>query len=236
MPNSYFQFKQFRIQQDNCAMKVCTDSCMFGAWIPVADNVQNILDIGAGTGLLSLMLAQKSNAFIDAIEIDLSAFEQASENIHQSIWRDKIHIIHRDIKEFEPKKKYDLIVCNPPFYEKDVLSEQLNERVAKHSSHLTLNELLQTVKLHISNAGQFAILLPYKRKIEFEKIAANIGLFPHKILLLKQTPKHDYFRYIALCSTSIAENIITETICIKDENNQYSQEATHLLKPYYLHL
>ena len=119
MSNNYFQFKQFTIHQDKCAMKVCTDACLFGAF--VANEIQDktinhILDIGAGTGLLSLMLAQKSNAAIDAVEIDKSTYEQAEENISQSSWKEKITVYNSGIADFYSNYKYDLIISNPPFF------------------------------------------------------------------------------------------------------------------------
>src|SRR3954469_11797521 len=126
MANNYFSFKQFIIHQDKCAMKVCTDACLFGAY--VADRFQitnskfHVLDIGAGTGLLSLMLAQKNSTVqIDAVEIDKAASEQAKENFKHSLWRDRLHIHHQPIQEFG-MNTYNLIISNPPFYENDLKS------------------------------------------------------------------------------------------------------------------
>src|SRR5437868_5022622 len=144
MPNNYFQFKQFIIQQDNCAMKVCTDACLFGAYI--ANELQSIpvntiLDIGAGTGLLSLMLAQKTTAVIDAVEIDNAAFEQAKENIAASPWKEKINTYHADISTFKTGKRYEHIISNPPFFEDDLRSNDEKKNFAKHDSSLTLENL-----------------------------------------------------------------------------------------------
>ena len=148
MSNTYFQFKQFKIEQDKCAMKVCTDSCLFGAWLHVEENVKTILDIGCGTGLLSLMLAQKSAAKIDAVEIDASAYLQAKQNIESSIFSNNISIFNEDILQFSAHEKYDFIVCNPPFYENEKVSETHGEKLAKHSLKLTLENLIQKIDVY----------------------------------------------------------------------------------------
>ena len=137
------------IQQDKCSMKVCTDSCLFGAWVASLIekkeiNPETILDIGTGTGLLSLMLAQKTNAGIDAVEIDSNAFEQAKENILFSPWKDQIKIFNADIKQWNAPTKYDLIISNPPFYENDLLPEDDGKNISKHSAALNLEELFAT--------------------------------------------------------------------------------------------
>src|SRR4026209_1473778 len=122
MPNNFFRFKQFTVHQEQCTMKVCTDSCITGAW--VADyilrnqlQVLNCLDIGTGTGLLALMLAQKTGMLIDGVEIDNDAFVQATENFADSPWEKRLHSFHADITTFPTSKEYDLIISNPPFFE-----------------------------------------------------------------------------------------------------------------------
>ena len=239
MANTYFQFKQFTIQQNNCAMKVCTDACLFGAW--VADELTSIsqagnyLDIGAGTGLLSLILAQKTSAFIDAVEIDKAAFEQAKENIYQSPWREKISIINTDINAFDTNKKYDCIISNPPFFEGDLKSSNSNKNAAKHDTTLTLQQLLQVVDKTLQQEGYFAILLPYHRTDFFIEAAAKSTLFLSKKVLVKQTPGHDYFRVILLFRRQ-QKIVSNEEIIIKDETNNYTEAFVGLLKDYYLFL
>ncbi len=235
MPNNYFQFKQFKVEQDNCAMKVCTDSCLFGAWITLTENTETILDIGAGTGLLSLMLAQKSTAKIDAIEIDVYAVAQATINFNNSIWKDRLTCFYGDIKNFPFVKKYDFIICNPPFYKDELSSTSKEEKIAKHSLYLTLEDLVNSINNLINDDGKFAILLPFYRKEEFEKLAEQFSFFPEKTLAIKQTPTHTFFRYAGIFSKKSC--IINEDkIEIKDNTQQYSSEATNLLKPYYLYL
>ncbi len=218
-------------------MKVCTDSCLFGAWIAEVPNIEKALDIGGGTGLLSLMLAQQNEATIDTIEIDNATASQAKENIQQSPWANRINVINGDVRYFSLPNKYDLIFTNPPFYEGDIISKNIGEQAAKHSSHLTLDDLLLIVVKQLSQDGILAILLPYKRKIEFEQKAATFGLFPYKYSIIQQTPKHAYFRYMALLSRNKNySKIKSEEICIMDSNNEYTILFQKYLRPYYLHL
>ena len=236
MSNTYFQFKQFKIEQDKCAMKVCTDSCLFGAWLHVEENVTTILDIGCGTGLLSLMLAQKTAAKIDAVEIDASAYLQAKQNIESSIFSNNISIFNEDILQFSAHEKYDFIVCNPPFYENEKVSETHGEKLAKHSLKLTLENLIQKIKKLLHTNGKFAILLPYFRAIEFENKCNTNQLYIERKLLLKQTPTHTYFRVCYMVGLQKTKEIQLDTLTIKDENNEYTSSFISLLKPYYLNL
>ena len=198
MANSYFKFKQFTIHQDKCAMKVCTDACLFGA-LAATENLQiaNCLDIGTGTGLLSLMVAQKNNAVkIDAIEIDKTAAEQATENIAASPWAGNILVFNEDILTFNSVKKYDCIISNPPFFEDDLQSPDEAKNNAKHNSSLSLIQLLQAVNKQLATDGFFAVLLPYHRVNCFIEEAQKIGLHLIKQILIKHTLKHQFFRGI----------------------------------------
>ena len=238
MSNNYFQFKQFTIHQEQCAMKVCTDACLFGAW--VAGLLQNkdagtVLDIGTGTGLLSLLLAQKSNAVIDAVEMDAAAFTQAKENFLQSPWKEKLHIVNTDITAFAPEKKYGHIISNPPFFEDDLRSTQQNKNAAKHDTDLTLQALLQQVKRLLKEDGSFTVLLPYHRVEYFINESLQQGLFCNEKVLVKQTPKHNYFRGMLLLSANKTATVKKE-ITIKEEAGNYTSEFNTLLKDYYLYL
>jgi tRNA1Val (adenine37-N6)-methyltransferase len=236
--NNYFQFKQFTIQQDKCAMKVCTDACLFGAYmaseLPLLP-VNTILDIGAGTGLLSLMLAQKTKALIDAVEIDNAAFEQAKENIATSSWKEKINIYHADIFKFKTGKTYDHIISNPPFFEDDLRSNDEQKNLAKHDSSLTLDKLIKTIDQLLDADGSFSILLPFHRTIYFEEATVKLNFHPAKKILVKQTPIHNYFRSICIFSRKPGTSIQKEII-IKNETGNYSEGFINLLKDYYLYL
>jgi tRNA1Val (adenine37-N6)-methyltransferase len=240
MSNSFFQFKQFIVHQDRCAMKVTTDACLFGAW--VADDLQKnngaktILDIGAGTGLLSLMVAQKNPEIqIDSIEIDGNATEQAMANAASSPWKETITTIHADAKNFNSKNKYDRVISNPPFYENELQSENKQKNIAHHSEDLALNDLLNTIKQNISTTGSFYLLLPYKRNNEISPLLNKYGFsISHKVNV-RQSVNHNYFRIMikaGLKNSSPRE----EEIPIKDNNQQYTKQFIDLLKDYYLYL
>jgi tRNA1Val (adenine37-N6)-methyltransferase len=239
MSNTYFQFKQFIIHQQNCAMKVCTDACLFGAW--VAGKVErgqlsfdSVLDIGTGTGLLSLMMAQKSMARIDAIELDEHAAQQATENFELSNWSERLQVIPGDIKTVHLGKKYDFIISNPPFFENDLKSRDTQRNLALHSQELGLDELISSIKKQLADHGKFAVLLPYHRKEAFARLAFDEGFSLEEEACVKQTPLHNYFRVMFLFGSEPVA-VKNESIIIRD-GEQYTSVFTDLLKDYYLKL
>lgn len=240
MPNTYFQFKQFTVHHDRCAMKVTTDSCVFGAWC--AQQIKNgttgnktLLDIGTGTSLLSLMIAQKNDLLIDAVEIDTDAAAQAKENITSSPWKNNITVFHNDILSFQPNKKYDFIISNPPFYENELASGKHKKDLAHHSYGLSLAQLLYFIKNHLAADGQFFLLLPYKRMKETEDLILKHELFIHTKLIVQQSVTHSPFRIVIKASRkNIPSNEVH--LSITDENRHYTQDFIALLKDYYLHL
>lgn len=239
MSNTYFQFKQFIIHQQNCAMKVCTDACLFGAWVAGKVGrgqmaVDSALDIGTGTGLLSLMIAQRSDARIDAVELDEHAAQQAAENFELSNWGERLQVIQGDIRTVHLGKKYDLIISNPPFFENDLKSPDAQRNLALHSQELGLDELLAAAKKQLSDNGKFAVLLPYHRKEAFIKLALNEGFFFEEEVVVKQTPSHNYFRVMFLFGREPVTSK-NESIVIRDRE-QYTSAFTELLKDYYLKL
>lgn len=219
-------------------MKVCTDSCLFGAW--VANKIEkeiigpkNILDIGSGTGLLSLMLAQKSNATINAVEIDEDSFVQTKENFLESQWDKELRVFHTDIKNQSFTLKYDLIISNPPFFENNLLSHNQNKNLAKHHDGLTLKELLQSIKNNLAATGSFAVLLPFHRIDYFKATATENNFYLKEELLVKQTPRHSYFRGILFFGTNQTPLVSNELI-IKNKEGNYTEGFSRLLKDYYL--
>lgn len=232
-------------------MKVCTDACLFGALVtgcctclPFGSfpeitregQVTHCLDIGTGTGLLSLMIAQKnSNIHINAVEIDEQAAAQAKENITASPWAANITVFNEDILKFDADKKYDCIVSNPPFFEDDLQSDHDAKNKAKHDASLNFVQLLQVVEKNLSLKGFFAVLLPYHRVDYFIEEAKKFGLHLSKKILVKQTIKHKFFRGILFFNRTEAEPYYMEII-IRDAENNYTPEFTAALKDYYLFL
>jgi tRNA1Val (adenine37-N6)-methyltransferase len=235
VPNSYFQFKQFTVHQDHCAMKVCTDACLFGAWVAMKVRPSgHVLDIGTGTGLLPLMLAQAGSALFDCIEIEESAGRQAVENAQNSPWKDRMRVYHADVKHFLFNGAYDLIISNPPFFENDLRSGDAVKNRARHDDTLTLKELAEIASVHLSSDGLFAVLLPFHRRDYFIREAGLVNLFLTSALLVKQTPKHPFFRAMLLFSKKPGV-AIEEELTVRN-GDHYTPEFTFLLKDYYLHL
>lgn len=228
-------------------MKVCTDSCLFGAWIADAiqnstpklrDKIKNILDIGTGTGLLALMYAQKNaNAIIDAVEIDASAAQQAKENFEASPWKENLTVYQNPIQQFNlsAQKTYDLIITNPPFFQNNFKSNNSKKNIALHSKVLNLEELSISIKHNLSNTGNCAVLLPHNRSTYFEQLMSDNQFYLNQKILVKQTTVHHYFRNILTFSKQKTKTIITD-ITIQDIDNNYTSIFTTLLKDYYLNL
>lgn len=232
-------------------MKVCTDACMFGAWVSgkISSETNSnknllhsennseknrILDIGSGTGLLIMMLAQKINCNIDGIEIEQECFEQLKENTSQNDWKERIHLFRDDIRNFTSDQPYNFIISNPPFFDNDLNSATKGEQLAKHSKELSLEELLEAIDRNLSSDGSFSVLLPYHRVEYFEKKAFQKGFFLVEKMLVRQTEKHGFFRGMLTFSRNYRE-CTTEEMSIRI-NNEYSPEFIDLLKEYYLYL
>ncbi|HTQ28390.1 MAG TPA: methyltransferase [Puia sp.] len=236
MPNTYFRFKQFTIHQDQCAMKVCTDACIFGAWFAEKiPSLSTVLDIGSGTGLLMLMLAQKNKAMIDGIEIDLPTYKQLRENIARSRWKSSLQAFPGDVRHFSFPNKYDVIISNPPFFEGDLLSPKEENNLAKHSSSLKLEELIGVIGQNLDPSGFFGILLPYHRMEAFEALAGAHQFYLQEKLLLRQSDQHPYFRSILQFSRNKSGFSTSSELSITYNGEGYTNEYVELMKDYYLH-
>ena len=186
-----FTFKQFAIEQDRCAMKIGTDGVLLGAWAPIDNHPFSILDIGTGTGIIALMLAQRSAAQqIDALEIDEAAYEQATDNFENSPWNDRLFCFHAGLDEFieEPEEEYDLIVSNPPFYSEDYKTENESRDLARFQDAMPFEQLLEAADLLLSEHGIFTVIIPFKEEENFIALANEFELYPLKITRVKGTP------------------------------------------------
>jgi tRNA1Val (adenine37-N6)-methyltransferase len=243
MPNNFFQFKQFTIHQDKCAMKVTTDGCLFGAWaaaqIAVYAQGNRCLDIGAGTGLTSLMIAQENPRLrIDAIEVEAGAAAQAGENVRNSPWAGTISIHHADIRNFTPSQPYDFIASNPPFYEKELKSTDELRKLAHHEG-LGLESLLEIIHANLSEQGMFFLLLPFKRLGEFHRLTRKIQLGIVEEVHVRQSPTHSCFRvlvhgkHLPRQHASSIPTLVSH-LSIWNHAREYTNEFGRLLGEYYL--
>lgn len=233
-----FRFKEFTIHQDKTAMKVGTDGVLLGAWTSVESNPFSILDIGTGTGLIALQLAQRSHAeLIDAIEIEDNAYEQAVENFENSPWSDRLFCYHAGLGEFvdEIEDKYDLIVSNPPFYTENYKTEDTQRDTARFTDALPFEELVAGAAHLLESTGTFATIIPYKEHEGFINLAKAHNLFPNKICHVKGNPKANYKRSLLSFSFEATE-ILMEELVIETKRHQYTEAYISLTKDFYLKL
>lgn len=232
-----FKFKQFSINQDKTAMKVGTDGVLLGAWTPTNHNPFSILDIGTGTGLIALMLAQRTHAEqIDALEIDENAYEQAVDNFENAPWSDRLFCFHAGLDEFieEPEDEYDLIVSNPPFYSEDYKTENEQRDLARFQDALPFEDLVEAADLLLSENGILAVIIPYKEESRFIALAKDFDLFPTKITHVKGTPNSEIKRSLLAFSRTALENFPTDELIIETARHQYTPEYIVLTQDFYL--
>ncbi len=219
-------------------MKVCTDACLFGAWVSERSKqlaFGSVLDIGTGTGLLSLMLAQSSSAArIDAIELDEAAALQAADNFEASDWHERLQVITADARTVHLGKQYDLIISNPPFFENDLKSGNAQRNMALHSDALSFEELLASVTNHLALDGKFAVLLPHHRRNEFVGLALRNQFFLEEEVSVQQTPVHPFFRSMLLFGRK--EVLASRSVIIIRNEDAYTEAFHDLLKDFYVKL
>jgi len=245
MRNTYFQFQQFRVDQDRCALRVCTDACIQGAatgqWLREHLDMEpqkrgtRVLDIGTGTGLLSLMMAQVlPGALIEAVELDPDAAVQAGENFSRSPWAGRLKLIQTDIRDFLTTAPYDVIICNPPFYENDLRSGDISKDVAKHALALSFTALAEALDRLGASDGFFSVMLPYGRFQRWEQKALAAGFFPRYLLDVSQSPAHGIFRTIGIFGRGKGV-AAREHLVIRDAAGKYTSGVRRLLGDYYLY-
>lgn len=239
MPNPFFQFKQFCVWHDRCAMKVTTDGCLFGAWVAsrvAGQHWESALDIGTGSGLLSLMVAQQNNCPIDALEIDPEAAQQAAENMAASPWAGQLRVIAGDLLRFPALRQYPLIFSNPPFYEAELAAAHKGRNLAHHSGGLLLKDLFSRSFDLLTTGGSAFFLLPAKREQEIVQMVQQQGWQIVQWVRVHQSAQHAAFRLIVQLSKQPAGETAFSEIQICAAGRQYSAAFTALLKDYYLYL
>jgi tRNA1Val (adenine37-N6)-methyltransferase len=234
---SKFQFKQFSVEQDRCAMKIGTDGVLLGAWAPIENNPFRILDIGSGTGIIALILAQRSNAEqIDALEIDEEAYEQSVNNFESSPWDQRLFCFHAGLDEFvtEPEDEYDLIVSNPPFYSEDYKTESNQRDMARFQDAMPFEDLVEAAALLLSENGIFSVIIPFKEEAAFLSLAKEYDLFPLKITRVKGTPTTEIKRSLLAFIRNENLDLIIDELIIETARHLYTKEYTELTKEFYL--
>lgn len=235
MSNQEFVFKHFKILQDKCAMKVGTDAVLLGAWVITSD-AKKILDIGTGTGIIALMLAQKSNALIDAIDIDSNAYLQATENVNNCKWKERMNVHHSSLQQYVAScnHKYDLIVSNPPYFVDSSKAIEEARTNARHTDQLSFDDLLNGVLGLLASEGNFYVILPIKESLLFREMAEKQKLFLTKrtrVITRTDKPGKRLLMKFEFSKKPIEENVI---VIEQDERHNYTNEYKELTKDYYL--
>lgn len=236
MANTPFYFKEFKVEQDQCAMKIGTDGVLLGAWAP--NNVESILDVGTGTGIIALILAQRSDAFlIDALEIDEAAYEQAVDNFENSPWGDRLFCYHAEFGEFveemQDEEKYDLIISNPPFYNANYKTLSQQRDIARFQDALPFDLLLEGTSKLLTQNGTFSVIIPSESETYFIEIAKKHQLFPSKITYVKGTPDSKIKRCLLNFSFQ-KTSLQKDELVIETARHQYTTAYKNLVKDFYL--
>lgn len=232
MPNPYFSFKRFTVYHDRCAMKVGTDGVLLGAWADVA-SARQVLDIGTGTGLIALMVAQRSHARIKAIDIDEDAVGQARENVAASPWKDRIEVERQDVCRFTPGCLFDAIVSNPPYFADSLKCPDGQRNAARHTDSLDFDRLIASAARLLHPEGAFSVIIPTDGKELFLAIAARYGLHLSRQTLVHTKPGAEPKR-VLLALKFAADDCTMDDLTIELSRHVYSAAYTALTKEFYL--
>lgn len=235
MANPFFKFRQFTVYHDQCAMKVGTDGVLLGAWAGIG-KAKKILDIGTGTGLIALMLAQRSEAGIDAIDIDENACRQADQNVAASPFFKQIRIIHSSFGDYQPAEKYDLIVSNPPYFSQSLKSPDAKRNKARHDDHLSLEDLIAGSKKLLAEEGRIALILPVEQDQKLTGCLASNRLFRTRQTDVYPTPNGQIRRILVELSPTPGQHYTPERLTIEIERHRYTQEYRELTGDFYLNM
>lgn len=240
MSNQYFDFKQFRIAQDRCAMKVGTDGVLLGSWAPLRPSCSRILDIGTGTGLIALMLAQRVvDAHVDAIEIDADAAAQAAENAAASPFSSRIRVHHCSLQDFDPscvEARYDLIVSNPPFYNATLKPDDEARAAARHCDSLPLRQIMECASHRLTPSGSLALIYPVDYSQQVLLAAALEGLVLTRLCHVCTKEGKAPKRCMAVFALKAEGDLLTETLLLRNADSSYSETYRQITDPFYLSL
>ena len=238
-----FQFKQFTIHQDRTAMKVGTDGVLLGAWAPILSSTQRLLDIGTGTGLIALMLAQRmlkennnSTFKIDAIDIDQSSIEQATENINNSPFARFITTHFTSLQDYSPSEKYDAIVCNPPYFVASLKCPDAARTQARHTDSLSFDDLLLHSARLLNTGGSLSVILPVQEGNLFINLAEKYGFAVSEIVDIHPTPTAPPKRLLIRLQIATPQslNVSKSSLTIELARHQYTDEYIALTRDFYL--
>ena len=236
--SSNFRFKQFNVEHDRCAMKIGTDGVLLGAWTSLENSPNSVLDIGAGTGILSLMLAQRSTAeSLDAFEIDENAYEQCVDNFEQSPWGDRLFCYHASLEEFtnEIDEKYNLIVCNPPFYAETFKTKNSQRDFARFQDAMPFEQLLKSVSVLLAENGEFSVIIPFAEEERFIQIAKIFGLFVNRICRVRGTISSEIKRSL-ICFSFRKVQIECKELSIEISRHRYTEDYIDLTQDFYINM
>ncbi len=237
MSNPFFKFKRFTVYHDRCAMKVGTDGVLLGAWTDV-EGVRSVLDVGTGTGLIALMLSQRCDAAVQAIDIDEDAVIQARENVKNSPWPEQIEVRQEDVREFAETcgRRFDLIVSNPPYFTEKVMCPEQRRNAARHTEGLAFSELAAAVSALLAEQGRFSVVLPSAAASDFISEAIRQGLYLHHQVWVHTKPGAEPKRVLMTFKKEEVAPTEAGHLTIELERHVYAPEFLALVKDYYLYL
>lgn len=236
MPEDIFQFKRFRVRQAGAGMRITTDACVFGAYVArFARDLREVLDIGTGTGLLSLILAQSGAGHITALEINKEAFEEARFNFAQSNWSEKLQVLHGDARAFRGAS-YGTIICNPPFFDGASRSPIEGRKQAMHQVSLDWRQMLDVIEAHLSESGEAWVLLPFEKALFLERLAMQRGLYLKQRLDMAESPHKPGLRAVLAFGRSAGGFRQKDNLYFKEKDGSYTEDFRVWMQDYYLHL
>lgn len=227
-----FQFKQFTVQQSDSAAKITTDATVFAASLPLQKEVKQVLEIGTGTGVMSLMLRQRQQIQLDAVELEQGAYEEAKLNFENSPFKDDLAIFHTAVQDFSPSKRYDLIFSNPPFFTDNLRSEiNPKKNLAYHTESLSFDELAESIHRLLADEGKAFVMLPHYESLQLDKVMIAKGFFINENYLIKHNINKAPLRRIV--GYSYQKNDHPEfSILIRELDGQFSMQYKALMQPY----